>query len=106
MLVFLDTQSAEQGGRITFGVPALHFGKLFFQFSRPHAVGIGEIGFHVNGLFFMLHSPQLVMPHHHCIEYSIGVKFEVVLLQHRQAFAGSELDAAPRWIDLTGQHPK
>ena len=38
MLVFLDTQTTQQGGSIAFGIPAVQLGKFLFQFGNLQSI--------------------------------------------------------------------
>ena len=53
VFVFLDTQSAEQGSCIAFGIPTFELGELLFEFGCADTVRIAEIGFGVQGIFFL-----------------------------------------------------
>ena len=90
VLVFLNAQAAQQGGRITLGIPTVQLGKLLLQFGHLHAVLVRKIFFGIEG-FTLLHDvPQHRVAHHHRIHHRISIPLEVVLAKYRQAFARSQ----------------
>ena len=86
---FRDTQAAQEGGGITFGIPAFHLGELLFQFRYADTVGIAEIRFCIQGVFLAHHLPKGGVSHQHCVHYGVFIKCEVVLTQYGKAFTRS-----------------
>ena len=90
----LDAEAGKQGGGVVFGRVAADGGKLVFEFGYFDAVLVSEVFFGVEGVA-LLHD----LPHHsvtlqHRVEYRLVIEFEVVLREHRQAFAGTEFHLA------------
>ena len=86
---FRDTQAAQEGGGITFGIPAFHLGELLFQFRYADTVGIVEIGLCIQGVFLAHHLPKGRVPHQHRVHYGIFVECEVILAQYGKTFTRS-----------------
>ena len=98
--VLFDAQPRQQCGCVVFGGVAPDGGKLVFQFGHFDPVFVGEVGFGVE-LIALLHD----LPHHgvtlkHRVEHGLIVEFEVVLREHRQAFAGAEFHLALGGLEL------
>ena len=89
MEFFRDTQAAQQGGSIAFGIPAFHFGELLFQFRYADAVGIAEIRLCIQSVFLAHHLPKGGVPHQHRVHYGIFVECEVILAQYGKTFTRS-----------------
>ena len=90
----LDAEAGKQGGGVVFGRVTADGGKLVFEFGHFDAVLVCEVGFGVEGVA-LLHD----LPHHgvalqYGVEHRLVVEFEVVLREHRQAFAGTEFHLA------------
>jgi hypothetical protein len=103
MQVGTDAQTVQKGGRVRLGFPAVQFGKLALQFGGAHAVCIREVLFHIDRVFFQHDGVETGMAHNHRLEHGVGVKGEVVLLQHRQPLARGDGDLAGLRFDLAGQ---
>ena len=80
MQFFCYTEVAENGGGIAFGVPAVHFGKLTFEFACADAIFVGKIGFGIQRVFFLHDAPKLLMAAENGLQYRNFIEFEVVLL--------------------------
>ena len=70
----------EELGGVSFGVPAVHFGKFRFQFGHLYPVFIGEVRLGVEGVFFLHDLVQLGVALNHGVHDRAVVKGEVVLV--------------------------
>ena len=89
MLVFFDTQSAQQGRSIAFGIVSAHFRELFFQFGHFDAVFVRKISFGIKRIALLHDVPQYGVSHQHGVQYGTFVILEVVLAKYGEPFARS-----------------
>ena len=99
----LDAQTVEQGLRVGFRFPAVHFGKFRLQLAGPDAVLIGKILFGVEGVLFLHDLIQTAVALDDRIQYDLTVVFIVVLLQERQPLSGGHGHSTVGGIQLAGQ---
>ena len=88
---FLDAQSAQQCRSIVFGGISSQVGKLLFEFGHEESVFVREVFLGIECIALTCHVPQHGVALQHGVEHRLGVKFVVVLREHREAFAGSHL---------------
>ena len=103
MAVFLYAETAQKSGSVGFGVPAFEFGEFFLEFGGADAVFVGEVGFCVEGVFFLNDIPELGVAHQDGVEHGAVVEFEVVLLKHAHALARAHRYGAVGWAELVGE---
>ena len=102
MLVFLDTQTTQQGGSIAFGIPAVQLGKFLFQFGNLQSILVCEILFGIQH-FTLLHDiPQHRVSHHHRVHHRKSIPLKVVLAQNGKTLSRSQHDGARRRVQLPG----
>ena len=89
--VVLDAEVGQHLVGVAFGVPSVHLSKLVFEFCHFDAVFLVEVGFHIESLALFHVLPKGLVSHEHGVSHAVLVIFEVVLFEHREAFAGSEL---------------
>ena len=101
---FPDPEAAQQVGGVALGVPALHLREPLLQLPGPETVLLRKVGLGVQRLLLLHRLPQRLMPHQNRVEDRKPVIGEVVLLEHRQAFARAEGHVAPRQGHLAAEH--
>ena len=101
---FPDPEAAQQVGGVALGVPALHLREPLLQLPGPETVLLRKVGLGVQRLLLLHRLPQRLMPHQNRVEDRKPVIGEVVLLEHRQAFARAEGHVAPRRGHLAAEH--
>ena len=79
MVLFGDTQAAQQVGCIAFGVPSFHLGELLFEFRNADTVGIAEVRLFVKRILFAHDFPQGGVSHQDRVHNCIFVESKVVL---------------------------
>ncbi len=94
MAILLDAESAEQCGGVALGVPSLEFGKFLLELGGAYAVGVGEVGLRIEGVFLTHNVPEHGVPLEHGVHDGAVVELEVVLLKHAHALAGTLCDGA------------
>ena len=91
MHVFLDAKVRQHLCGVAFSFPAVHLGKFLFELSSTVAVGFCHLCFRIESFALFHVLPERGVAHEHGVEHAIGVIFEVVLLQHGEALAGTKL---------------
>ena len=99
----LNAQTVEQGLRVGFRFPAVHFGKFRLQLAGPDTVFIGKVLFGVKSVLFLHDLEQTAVALDDRIQYGLAVVFVVVLLQERQSLPGRHGHGAVGGIQLAGQ---
>ena len=104
MKFLFDAKTTKELSSVAFGIPTVHFGKFFFQFSGTDTIFFGEILFQVDSIFFFFHLPKVFVTHHHGVEHSELVVSKVVLFEHRKAFARTERDLTASRVEFATEH--
>ena len=99
----LDAKARKQGCGIRLGIPAVHLGKLLFEFGGTHAVLLGHLGLFVDGILLLHDVVEHGVAAQHGVEYRVLVILVVILLQHAQALAGSHLVGAACRVKFAAQ---
>ena len=92
VLLCWNTETVKQSGGIAFRIPSVHLGKFCFQFGSTNSVFIGEVFFHIDGIFFFHDVIKTLISHDNGIKNTEFVVFEVVLFQNGKALTGSNDD--------------
>ncbi len=88
------TKRAEHLSGLRFGVPAVHLGEAAFQFGGADAIGLGEVFFGVEGVFFGHDIKKFTVAHLHGAQHFDIVEFELVLTQDGKALPRGDRDVA------------
>ena len=94
MLVLFDTQAAQQGCGVAFGIVSAHFRELFFQFGHFDTVFVRKVGFGIKRIALLHDVPQYGVSHQYGIQHGTVVILEVVLAQYGEPFARSQFHTA------------
>ena len=101
VLIFFDSQTAQQHGCVTLGIPAVQFSEPFFQFGHFQSIFVCKVFFSIE-FFALFHDiPQHGMPHHYGIHNGKSIPFEVVLTQHGEALARSQSNRTGSRIQIS-----
>ena len=82
---------------------SVEFGEAGFQFGGPHVVILGGIRVGVDGVPFLLHLPQLAVPHHDGIDHRAILKGELILTQLAHSFARIDADVSGSGFEIASQ---
>ena len=93
VLVFLDTETAQEHGSIALSVPAFHLCELIFQLSDAIAILIVEVRLSIQRILLLHDSPEDRMPHQDGIHDGEGIKGVVILAKDRETLTRTEGDA-------------
>ena len=99
VLVFLDTQTAEQHSGIALSIPAFHLSELIFQFGDTVTVFIIEVGLGIQRVLLLHNRPQDAVPHQDGIHHGEGIESVVILTKHRETLTRAEGDATACGIE-------
>jgi hypothetical protein len=99
-----DAQAVEKLVGLSLGIPAVHLGEFAFQLGGALAVGIGEIGFGVQGLFLFHDIVQLAVAHDDRVHHAVFIVLVVVLLQHAHTVVRPHGHRAGGGFQRTGQN--
>ena len=99
--IFLDAQTRKKLSGIALGIPAIELCKLLLQLSSTNAVFVREIRLGIEGILLLHDVPEHRVSHHHRVDDGAIIKFEVVLREHREAFAWTKSNCTFRGFKFT-----
>ena len=94
VLWLFHAQVLQQLGSLTLGLPSVHLGEGHLQFGGFHTVFFSHLRLGIQRLAVFHVLPQRLVALHHGIHHRELIELEVVLAQHRQAFARSQFHAS------------
>ena len=93
VLVFLDTETAQEHGGIALSVPPFHLCELIFQLSDAIAILIVEVGLSIQRVLLLHNCPEDAVPHQNGIHDGEGIESVVILAKDRETLTRTEGDA-------------
>ena len=96
VLVFLDTETAQEHGGIALSVPPLHLCELIFQLSDAIAILIVEVGLSIQRILLLHNCPEDAVPHQDGIHDGEGIEGVVILAKDRETLTRTEGDTTAR----------
>ena len=87
-----NAQALQQAAGVRLGLPAVHLGKLRFEFARAHPVLLGKVRLFIQRVLFLHHVVQTLIAHNDGVKDGILVVLELVLFQDRHPRLGREGD--------------
>ena len=91
VLSLLHAKVLQQLGSLAFSLPAVHLGKLQLEVGGTVAIFLGHLGLGIQGLALLHVLPEWLVSHEHGVHDRKLVVLEVVLREHREAFARAQL---------------
>src|SRR5690606_2358226 len=81
-------------------IPAVHLSKFALKLGSPDSIRFGKIRFCIDRILLLHQAPEVLMAHHHRVNYSNFVKGIVILTKYSHTLSGFNRHVATGRINV------